>query len=512
MGRGTKSGVSFSFGRIYPSLIHPLTLSLIHSATYIFRGMGMKTRRQSKQDEISQLLTPNNLLQPRKVAAPKPARIFEGRTAELSKFLAALSYFHGAFIVGLAAILYSWNEINYVDKMWNEQCYWKIFWLAPTPLALVTLISLLLPYASKATPKRTLASIRNFYIVIVSKGDNVEAVGRSLEAHKSLEDLFDGTVVKVHVVTDKGSLLHQNLTLNATIHACPKSFKTDKAKHKARALEWYRQKMQFSERDWILHLDEESVIDKTSVLACFDFILGAADGCDWGQGVILYNQHNYWKGNWIFNVADSIRVADDLGRFRFQYEWLKAPVFGAHGSFLLTNGRVENQVTWDLGSLTEDYEFATIAQEKGFKCGHIAGAFVREQSPLDLMGFLKQRRRWFTGIRNLPFALPKVWAGLWAAGIPCLLATIVSYVFMGMGWDETPRWLGIVKDVTFAILCYCHILGILVQDFDSAMGIGTMLLHSLATILLSFVTVFIEAVAITYALVLPPKGFEVIRK
>jgi hypothetical protein len=67
-------------------------------------------------------------------------------------------------------------------------------------------------------------------------------------------------------------------------------------------------------------------------------------------------------------VADAIRVGDDLSRFQLQYTYFHRPIFGAHGSFLLMNGDVENAVTWDLGSLTEDYEFATLAWQKGRVC------------------------------------------------------------------------------------------------------------------------------------------------
>ena len=41
---------------------------------------------------------------------------------------------------------------------------------------------------------------------------------------------------------------------------------------------------------------------------------------------------------WFFTVADAIRVSDDLARFHLQYTYFHRPIFGAHGSFLLTNG------------------------------------------------------------------------------------------------------------------------------------------------------------------------------
>ena len=223
--------------------------------------------------------------------------------------------------------------------------------------------------------------------------------------------------------------------------------------------------MRYSEYDWILHLDEESVIDDESVKACLEFIWWQKD-YHFGQGVILYNQYKYWA-NWIFTVADAIRVGDDLSRFHLQYTYFHRPVFGAHGSFLLTNGLVENAVTWDLGSLTEDYQFAMKAWDRGFYCGKVIG-IVREQVPLDLIGFLKQRRRWFCGIRRLPQLLPKLWAFFWALGILSLYCTIAS-IPLGITLNYvTPRWFGMVRDIyyffssLFSVLLVC-VLGCMDQ-------------------------------------------------
>lgn len=192
------------------------------------------------------------------------------------------------------------------------------------------------PY-QKGNPRR----IDNLYILTVTKGDNKEAVMRAWNAHKHLTK-YD-PCIRVHVLTDE-----PNHFDGINCFTCPKAFTTDRAKYKARALEWYRKAMQYTEHDWVLHLDEESVIDDETVSRCLDFIRYAKD-CTWGQGVIMYNQHRFWK-NPIFTVADALRVGDDLSRFHLQYWLFQRPIFGAHGSFLLTNGKVENDVTWDLGS------------------------------------------------------------------------------------------------------------------------------------------------------------------
>jgi hypothetical protein len=348
-------------------------------------------------------------------------------------------------------------------------------------------------------PKRR---IDNLYILTVTKGDNRDAVYRSWNAHKHLERLHP--CVRVHVLTDEPYFFE-----NINCYTCPKAFTTAGSKYKARALEWYRQTMRYTEHDWILHLDEESVVDDETVKRILEFIWYEHD-YHWGQGVILYNQYNYWK-NWIFTVADAIRVGDDLARFQLQYSYFHRPIFGAHGSFLLTNGAVENEVTWDLGSLTEDYEFAMQAWSLGYKCGKVPG-LIREQSPMDLIGFLKQRRRWYVGIRRLPHFLPKMWAMFWTIGTLALYGTIASIPLGFLFPLTTPRWFGLLKDFSFVNFVYLYLIGILIQDIDKKVNPLLIILHIPLTFVIQFAASIMEAASVTYGIFAPPEGFDVIKK
>jgi hypothetical protein len=395
---------------------------------------------------------------------------------------------------------------NYTDsELWNPSCYWKLAWILPLPYTLICFWGLVLPFRTPkflyddSLPKRR---IDNLYILTVTKGDNREAVYRSWNAHKHLERLHP--CVRVHVLTDEPYFFE-----NINCYTCPKSFKTAGSKYKARALEWYRQTMRYTEHDWVLHLDEESVIDDESVKRILEFIWYEHD-YHWGQGVILYNQYNYWK-NWIFTVADAIRVGDDLARFQLQYSYFHRPVFGAHGSFLLTNGAVENEVTWDLGSLTEDYEFAMQAWGLGYKCGKVPG-LIREQSPMDLIGFLKQRRRWYVGIRRLPSILPKIWAFFWTVGTLALYGTIASIPLGFFFPYATPRWFGLLKDFSFVNFVYLYLIGILIQDIDKKMNPLLIILHIPLTFVIQFIASILEAASVTYGIISPPEGFDVIKK
>jgi len=134
----------------------------------------------------------------------------------------------------------------------------------------------------------------------------------------------------------------------------------------------------------------------------------------------------------LITAADICRCRDDLGKFFLASSRLHVPVFGVHGSFLLVRGKVENEVGWDTDSLVEDFRFSlqvTIlplqlkvlnmlnsllvkAWSQGYRLGWIPSV-AREQSPMTLSDFFKQRRRWFTGMWSLPGMLGKLSCFQW---------------------------------------------------------------------------------------------------
>ncbi|KAJ3272850.1 hypothetical protein HDV01_005173 [Terramyces sp. JEL0728] len=436
-------------------------------------------------------------------------RTNKGNTAFIMAMLSEMWIFNLIVIMGCTYYMtfkMSNTIQGYTDhEYWNISCFWKIFWILPLPYSMICFFGLILPFRTpkflyeESQPKRR---VDNLYILIVTKGDNREAVYRSWNAHKHLERLHP--CVRVHVLTDEPYFFE-----NINCYTCPTDFRTANSKYKARALEWYRQVQQYTEHDWVLHLDEESVIDDESVRRILEFIWYET-AFHWGQGVILYNQYGYWE-KWLYTVADAIRVGDDLARFQLQYSYFNRPVFGAHGSFLLSNGKVENEVTWDLGSLTEDYEFAMKAWELGYKCGKVPG-IIREQSPMDMMSFMKQRRRWYVGIMRLPQFLPKMWAFFWTIGTLSLYGTIISMPLGVIFPSATPRWFGLLKDFSFVNFVYLYILGILIQDLDRKVNPLIILFRIPLTFFIQFFASMLEAASVTYGMLYPPKGFDVIKK
>ncbi len=73
----------------------------------------------------------------------------------------------------------------------------------------------------------------------------------------------------------------------------------------------------FNEISFIKYL-KESIVEQASLNACIDFI----ETTDYtlGQGIILYNNHDYWKKT-LLTVADAIRVGIDIGPYHLQVDY-----------------------------------------------------------------------------------------------------------------------------------------------------------------------------------------------
>lgn len=84
--------------------------------------------------------------------------------------------------------------------------------------------------------------------------------------------------------------------------------------------------------DWIVHLDEETILTENSVKGITNFVL---DGkYPFGQGLITYANENVV--NWLTTLADSFRVSDDMGKLRFTFKTFHKPIFSWKGSYVVT--------------------------------------------------------------------------------------------------------------------------------------------------------------------------------
>ena len=211
----------------------------------------------------------------------------------------------------------------------------------------------------------------------------------------------------LEVVTDNAIGLPKNIHVREIV--VPAEYQTRKGtKYKARALQYCLEEgvNQLSDADWIVHLDEETLLTESSVIGIINF---AHDGtAELGQGVITYARDVVV--NWFTTLADSIRVGIDYGQLRFTLSFLRYPLFSWKGSFVVVRAGVEREISFDFGpegSIAEDTFFAMAAWKNGYKFSFIQGE-MWERSTFTVMDYLRQRKRWNVGIMKawLSSAIP----------------------------------------------------------------------------------------------------------
>ncbi|KAF2210399.1 glycosyltransferase family 2 protein [Cercospora zeae-maydis SCOH1-5] len=359
------------------------------------------------------------------------------------------------------------------------------------------------------------------YILVTTKGTNLETLERSRAMHH-LETLDDR--ISFMILTDEGSGADtKQEDVGVSMIRVPKSFSPTKAKHKARAMEYFRLRMELGDNDWVLHLDEETIVDTHCVLSCISFIERAPE-YDLGQGIIMYNTVNYWR-NPFLTFAEISRVRDDLGRFQFMQSTLHLPLWGAHGSFFLVSGKVENAVTFNTDCITEDFWFANRAWwDHGFRIGHVPSV-VREQSNWTLMDLLKQRRRWIAGNWEVgvfgkcgvgkPVCMDASRPQLtdvvswFVLGCEPVLATVLRYSMVTI-----PHSLALVLKVHLLFNLFTYAFATFLSDLDAGLSPWIIAIHVLLSPVLAYIAGIIGLLALIYAVVRPisPDKFDIVKK
>jgi beta-1,4-mannosyltransferase len=305
-----------------------------------------------------------------------------------------------------------------------------------------------------------------------------------------------------------------------TDYVCPNG-----AKYKARALEYAVKISEATRDDWVIHLDEETRIEEETVKYIYahcaeqeaDVLAGKKTYGNIGQGVILYGTAKY-PDNYLTTLADSIRVSDDFGKFRLQYE-IGEPLIGMHGSFVVCQTAVEEDVSFDhglAGSITEDAYFALAARGFGVKFSWI-DAFMYEQSPFTVLDFIKQRARWFGGLwlvvlcRGLPCSKRLTLALMTCSWLCSPIVLIAMTLSMIVTTEKMAENVAIIVFVG-AASCWGYLLGF-VWTFKLSDGWARYFFLFFAQLALQPIFAVMETAGIVYAVIFPPvKGFYIVQK
>lgn len=173
-------------------------------------------------------------------------------------------------------------------------------------------------------------------IRIVTRGDYPQLVRSNVarNMNKCVEAGLENFLIEV--VTDKAI----NLTPHRRVReiVVPSTYRTKSgALFKARALQYCLEDSfnLLADNDWIVHLDEETLLTENSVRGILNFVLDGKH--QFGQGLITYANEDVV--NWVTTLADSFRVADDMGKLRLQFSMFHKPLFSWKGSFVVTQVR-----------------------------------------------------------------------------------------------------------------------------------------------------------------------------
>lgn len=154
------------------------------------------------------------------------------------------------------------------------------------------------------------------------------------------------------------------------------------------------------------------------------------------------------------------------------------------------------------------------AWRRGFSCGRIHG-IVREQSPGTVRDFMKQRRRWFMGIRDIKgmYGLPNLATNLWTVGVFTMSVTLINIPFIAVDSSDTPLWIAICGAFCFASFMTLYIWGLFFQELDYGQKIWKIPIHLLCAIPIQPFASILEGLSAIWAMSSEDFGkFEVITK
>ncbi|KAL4714492.1 hypothetical protein ACJJTC_017787 [Scirpophaga incertulas] len=234
-------------------------------------------------------------------------------------------------------------------------------------------------------------------IRVVTRGDFPKLVRDNVTRNMNLCTDVGMENFMIEVVTDKAINLAKHRRVREVV--VPAEYKTKTcALFKSRALQYCLEDNVniLADTDWIVHLDEETLLTDNSIRGILNFVFDGQH--QFGQGLITYaNEHVI---NWITTLADSFRVADDMGKLRCQFYLFHRPLFSWKGSYVVTQVSAEKKISFDNGldgSVAEDCYFAMKAYKEGYSFNFVEGE-MWEKSPFTLWDFIQQRKRWIQGI------------------------------------------------------------------------------------------------------------------
>ncbi|XP_018332980.1 beta-1,4-mannosyltransferase egh-like [Agrilus planipennis] len=351
---------------------------------------------------------------------------------------------------------------------------------------------------------------------VVTRGDYPELV--HLNVKRNMKTCLDTGLENfcIEVVSDKAIGLQKQLKLREVV--VPNSYRTKSgAMYKARALQYCLEDdvSVLSDDDWVVHLDEETLLTNDCIQGILNFV---SDGKHYfGQGLVTYA--NEPVVNWVTTLADSARVADDLGKLRLTLKMFHKPLFSWKGSFVVAKFAAEKRVSYDNGvngSIAEDCYFALKAFNEGYTFNFIEGEMC-EKSPFSIWDFLRQRKRWYQGIYLVVHSDKLPWSKKFFVAVllynffftPLYTCNMILSSFYPIPY---PPIIDFVSALTAAVNIYMFIFGAVKSLTLSKVSMLQLLLCVFGLAIVIPVNMFIENIAAVWSVVGKKHQFEIVDK
>ncbi len=267
-----------------------------------------------------------------------------------------------------------------------------------------------------------------FEVVVLSRGWNRTGVDDWEDSDIQVRILTIGSeaVVQATVnsvpstIDDIRVIAERDISIEgATVHVVDEAFECA-ATNKGRAVEWARQHVP-CDREYVLYLDEDTL------MAGFD---GVPDA-----DIVQFSEKPIYTGSRLAYLCEIFRVGyqfEQLGFHRLRY-----PLY-AWGGGVAIRHEIEDEITWDVATITEDTNFIWRAAETRDLTYRLVDARFRNQAPPSIRSLIKQRRRWISGTLRDGGLLPLAYRPLyytriiaWAFSpfVPVLI--LVAHLFPG---------------------------------------------------------------------------------
>lgn len=202
------------------------------------------------------------------------------------------------------------------------------------------------------------------------------------EVVQATVDALPAEFASVRVIAEKDVAVD-----GASVHVVPEDFSCE-ATRKGRALEWARRHVP-CRGTYVLYLDEDTLLPE------FPGLPDAA--------IVQLSERPARSRGWLPYLAEIFRMGFQLEQATFPK--LRRPLY-AWGGAIAIERDLEDEITWDVATVTEDTNFVWRAVERA-DCD-LAFLDVRavNQAPPSTRELVAQRRRWLSGAATDSHLLP----------------------------------------------------------------------------------------------------------